>query len=103
MKSNRVRITAVIIAFNEERDIGNALKSVDWCDEIVVVDSGSSDKTKDICQQFGCKVFDKEFEGFGEQKQFAVDRACNDWVLSIDADEVISPELRAEIVSALND
>src|SRR5882724_878871 len=102
MNSNRIGISAVIIALNEERDIENSLKSVQWCDEIIVVDSGSTDGTLKICRDFGCKVFEREFNGFGEQKQFAVDRAENDWVLSIDADEVITAELRNEILSGLN-
>jgi len=67
-------------ALNEERDIENTLKSVQWCDEIIVVDSGSTDGTLKICRDFGCKVFEREFNGFGEQKQFAVERAENDWV-----------------------
>jgi len=103
MKSKRNRISAVIIALNEERDIENALKSVAWCDEIIVVDSGSTDGTLKICREFGCRVFNRDFNGFGEQKQFAVDQASSDWVLSIDADEVISPELRDEILSVVND
>ena len=103
MNSKRIRISAVIIALNEERDIENALRSVAWCDEIIVVDSGSTDGTLKICREFGCRVFSRDFNGFGEQKQFAVDQASSDWVLSIDADEVISPELKNEILSVLND
>jgi glycosyltransferase involved in cell wall biosynthesis len=102
MNSNRIGISAVIIALNEERDIESCLRSVDWCDEIIVVDGGSTDGTLKICRDFGCKVFEREFNGFGEQKQYAVDLAENDWVLSIDADEVVSPALQREILSVLN-
>ncbi|HZS45043.1 MAG TPA: glycosyltransferase family 2 protein [Blastocatellia bacterium] len=98
---SKARISAVIIALNEERDIRRALASVEWCDEIIVVDSGSTDQTVAICEEFGAKVFHRYFTGYGEQKRFAVERAANDWILSIDADEVIPDDLRYEIQSAL--
>src|SRR5262249_10500727 len=98
---SEIKVSAVIIALNEERDIQRALKSVEWCDEIIVVDSGSTDRTVDICMKFGANVFHKDFVGYGEQKQFAVDQATNDWILSIDADEVIPPDLRDEIQISL--
>lgn len=91
------KISCVIITFNEEENIRKALNSVKWCDDIVVVDSGSKDKTIEICEEYNCRIYEKEFNGYGEQKRFAVSLASNDWILSIDADEVVSDELCDEI------
>jgi glycosyltransferase involved in cell wall biosynthesis len=94
------RLSAVIIAFNEENNIRRCLVSLQGvADEIVVVDSNSTDRTAEICSSFGCRIFQREFTGYSEQKQFAVDVASSDWVLSIDADEEITPELKEEIRS----
>jgi glycosyltransferase involved in cell wall biosynthesis len=93
------KISAVIIAKNEEHSIGRTLASLDFCDEVIVVDSGSMDSTLSICEKFNCKVFTRAFDGYGPQKQFAVSKANNDWVLSIDADEVVSDGLKKEIVN----
>ncbi|MEJ2196144.1 MAG: glycosyltransferase family 2 protein [Ignavibacteriaceae bacterium] len=92
-----VKISCVIITLNEEENIRRSLTAVNWCDEIIVVDSGSTDKTVDICKESGCKVYHKDFDGYGEQKRYAVSLAKNDWVLNIDADEVVSNELKTEI------
>jgi glycosyltransferase involved in cell wall biosynthesis len=97
------KISCVIITFNEEENIRRALNSVKWCDEIVVVDSGSTDKTIEICEEFNCRIYKKEFNGYGEQKRYAVSLAANDWILSIDADEVVSDELCDEIRNIFND
>jgi len=91
------KISCVIITFNEEENIRRTLNSVKWCDEIVVVDSGSKDKTIKICEENNCRIYKKEFNGYGEQKKYAVSLAKNDWILSIDADEVVSDELYNEI------
>lgn len=96
----KIKISCVIITFNEEENISRSLESVAWCDEIVVVDSGSIDRTLDICKEFDCKIFHNEFEGYGEQKRYAVSKANNDWILSIDADEVVTEELCKEIESS---
>jgi glycosyltransferase involved in cell wall biosynthesis len=96
------KVSAVIIAFNEEADIARALKSVRWCDEIVVVDSGSTDRTIEICKAYGCRVLHREFAGYGEQKAFAVKHATNDWVFVVDADEEVSPALQHEILTSLD-
>ena len=90
-------ISAVIITHNEERIIRRTLSRLYWCDEIVIVDSFSTDDTVAICQEFGCRIFFKKFEGYGLQKRYAVSLTRNDWVLSLDADEVLSPELVCEI------
>ena len=88
------RLSAVIITFNEEQNIARCLASVrDLADEIVVVDSHSADRTTEICHAFGCRVILREFSGYSAQKQFAVDSASFDWVLSVDADEATTPEL----------
>jgi glycosyltransferase involved in cell wall biosynthesis len=96
------KISAVLITFNEEADIARALRSVSWCDEIVVVDSGSTDRTVAICKEHGCRVLHREFSGYGEQKAFAVQQATNDWVFVVDADEEVSPGLQDEILRGLD-
>ncbi len=93
-----MQISAVIIAFNEEDKIAEAIKSVAWADEILVVDSESTDRTREISERLGAKVFVKKWEGFSKQKQFAADRAAHDWVFSLDADERVSEKLKEEIL-----
>ncbi|MBL7138916.1 MAG: glycosyltransferase family 2 protein [Bacteroidales bacterium] len=91
-------ISVVIITLNEEQNILHCLESVkELASEIVVVDSMSTDTTAEICRSFGCRVISREFDGYGTQKQFAVDQATNDWILSLDADEVVTFELKEEI------
>jgi (heptosyl)LPS beta-1,4-glucosyltransferase len=90
-------ISAVVIAFNEEQRIAPCLESLAWADEIVVVDSGSTDATRDISRRYTDKVFDIPWGGFGPQKQAAVDRASHDVVLNVDCDERVTPELAGEI------
>jgi glycosyltransferase involved in cell wall biosynthesis len=90
-------ISATLITFNEERNIAEALQSVSWADEIVVVDSGSSDATLDICRRFTDKIFHRNWTGYVDQKNCAVERARNDWIISLDADERLSSELQVEI------
>lgn len=97
-----VKISAVIIAFNEEEKIAEAVKSVLWADEVLVVDSESSDKTREIAEQNGAKVIIQKWLGFSKQKQFAVDSAENDWIFSLDADEKVSEELKKEIENLKN-
>lgn len=94
-----LKVSAVIITLNEERIIQKTLSQLHWCDEIIIVDSYSTDNTVAICKQFGCIVYARPFEGYGSQKQFAVSMANNDWVLCIDADEVLTDELVQEITS----
>ena len=94
-------LTVIIITKNEESHIAQCLESVKWADKIIVLDSGSSDKTVEICKQFTSHVFETDWQGFGIQKQRALEKATGNWVLSIDADETISPQLRAEIEVAM--
>lgn len=91
------KISAVIITRNEERNIKRCLSSIDWVDEIVVVDSGSTDDTKKIASEFTQRVFDIKWEGFGKAKNFAKDKASYQWILSVDADEIITQDLKEEI------
>ncbi len=97
-----IKLSLIIIAKNEESQISKFLESVKWVDEIIVLDSGSTDKTVSICKEFTPHVFETDWQGFGIQKQRALEKATGDWVLSMDADEIISPQLRAEIEHAIN-
>lgn len=97
------KLSVFIITYNEERILDKCLNKLSWVDEIVVVDSGSTDATLDICKKYRVKVFHKDFEGFGAQKQFALEKTAHDWVLSLDADEILSDELIAEIQETLAD
>ncbi len=91
-------LSAVIIAQDEERTIARVLSAVkDLVSEIVLVDSGSSDRTKEIAGDFGARVIHQDWLGYAAQKNFALEQACGDWVLSLDADEIVTPELAAEI------
>jgi glycosyltransferase involved in cell wall biosynthesis len=97
-----VRLSVVVITHNEEAAVGRTLKSVQGLvraldGEIVVVDSGSIDRTVEIARGCGAQVFSEEWKGFAAQKNSAIARASGDWVLSLDADEEVSPELSAEI------
>lgn len=95
------RLSAIIITRNEADNIAACLESVAFCDERIVVDCGSSDDTCTIAARAGARVEVHAFEGFGPQKNFALSLATGDWVLSIDADERVSPALAAEIRAAI--
>jgi len=97
-------LSVIIIAKDAEATIRRCLESVAWADEIVVVECGSSDRTAEICRELGAKVHQTpDWPGFGPQKNRALERAARDWVLSLDADEWLSPELRAEIERPIAD
>ena len=97
-----MNLSLVMIAKNEEKNIAKSLKSVkDFANEIIVVDSGSTDKTVEIAQSCGAKVFKRTFDSFSKQKNYALSLACNEWVLHLDADEVLSEELKKEIKQTL--
>jgi glycosyltransferase involved in cell wall biosynthesis len=97
----RPRISAVVICGNEEANIADCLESVRWCDEIVVVDSMSSDRTPDIARRYTGRVIQRPWPGYVAQKNFALEQATCDWILSLDADERCTPELKAAIEIAL--
>jgi len=98
----KTKLSVAIICKNEESRIKRCLESVSWVDEIVVVDSGSTDKTLEIVSEFTDKIFiNADWPGFGLQKRLAVDKATNNWVLALDSDEVVSEELKNEIVKCL--
>jgi glycosyltransferase involved in cell wall biosynthesis len=91
------KLSVAIITYNEETNIRRTLESVTWADEIVVVDSGSTDRTVAICREYTDRVFRQDWLGFAKQKNFAIDKTSGDWVLSLDADEPIEPALADEI------
>src|SRR5271166_4497708 len=97
-----MQLSVVIITFNEEANIGRTLASVqplviEGKGEIIVVDSGSTDRTVEIAKSFGARVFAEEWKGYAAQKNSAIDKASGDWILSLDADEEVSPELLQEV------
>ena len=93
-----MKISATIIALNEERNLPRALDSLDCVDEVVVVDSGSADRTREVARRHGARVTENPWPGYAAQKNLAAARAAHDWILSIDADEALSEQLSAEIM-----
>ncbi|MCM2277703.1 MAG: glycosyltransferase family 2 protein [Oligoflexia bacterium] len=96
-------LSVTIITLNEEENIGRAIRSVSFADEVVVVDSGSQDQTVEIARGLGARVIHNPWPGYGAQKNFAQRNARNDWILNLDADEEVPPELAAELAAALRD
>lgn len=92
-----MKISAAIITYNEERNIARAIESLRCCDEIVVIDSGSNDRTVELARNHGARVVETHWRGFADQKNFASQTCEHDWVLSIDADEALSETLEGEI------
>lgn len=90
-------ISVVIIAFNEAKNLPRTLAALTWADEILLVDSDSTDDTVAIARAAGARVINQPFLGYGPQKAFAVNHASHNWVFVVDADEVVSPELAAEV------
>lgn len=97
---NKNKISVTIITGNEEENIRECLESVKWADEIIVVDSESSDRTVEIAKEFTENVFIHKWEGYAAQKSFALSKASNQWILSLDADERVTPGLSEEILAA---
>jgi glycosyltransferase involved in cell wall biosynthesis len=98
--SERLPISAFIIAVNEADRIGAAIESVRaWVDEVVIIDSGSSDNTVAVCESYGARVVYNAWQGYGQQKRFGEEQCRHHWILNIDADEVVSATLRQKIQS----
>jgi glycosyltransferase involved in cell wall biosynthesis len=97
----RKTLSVAMIAMNEEANLPRTLESVRWADEIIVVDSGSKDRTLEIAESFGAKTSYHDFGGHGEQKNVALDLCTSDWILLLDADEVLTPGLQDEIREVL--
>lgn len=95
------KLSVVIITKNEERNIADCLETVKWADEIVIVDSLSTDRTVEIAKKYTDKIFLRQFTNYGDQKNFGTEQASNLWILSIDADERISLLLKNEILNAI--
>ena len=94
-------LSVTIVTFNEEENLARTLASVAWADEILVVDSGSTDRTVEIARSFNATVLERPWPGFAEQKNFALAQCSGEWILSLDADEELSPELQREIRQTL--
>ncbi len=92
-----MQLSVVLITLNSETSLAKTLEAVKWADEIVLVDSGSTDGTLEIARQFKAKIVYRAFDGYGSQKNFATEQASNDWILSLDDDEILMPELQQEI------
>jgi glycosyltransferase involved in cell wall biosynthesis len=97
----RPTISAIVVCFNVEHNIQTCLESLGWCDEIVVVDSFSTDRTVEICRQYTERVIQRPWAGYRDQKAFAHSQATGTWVILVDSDERVTPELRSEIAAAL--
>ena len=94
-----MKISAVIVSLNEERNIARAIESLRCADEILVVDSGSKDRTREIAARLGARVMEEPWRGYAAQKNFAAHAAAYDWILSIDADEALNEELEGEVLA----
>lgn len=92
-----MKISATIIVYNEEGNIAEVCESLDWADEIVIVDSDSTDRTVEIAKKYTDKIFNREFRGYKDKHEFADSKTTGDWIFWIDADERVSPQLRASI------
>lgn len=103
MKNVPANLSVIVITHNEEHNIVNCLQSVSWADEIIIVDSQSTDRTVELARQFTQKIFITEWKGFTAAKNFALQKVSNEWVLSLDADERVTPELSFEIYRVITD
>ncbi len=97
----RKKVSAFVICYNEEEEIEQCLETLRFCDEVVVIDSYSTDRTVEICESFGAKVIQRDWPGYREQKAFGLASTTYDWVVNIDADERVSKELQASILKIL--
>lgn len=97
------KVSAAVISFNEENKIADCLKSVSWADEMLVVDSRSTDRTREIARSLGARVIERDWPGYVNQVNFALESAEHEWVVCIDADERVSEKLKEEIGNILSD
>ncbi len=97
MNTPTYNISVIVITHNEENNIANCLSTVDWAGEIILVDSLSTDRTVELAKRYTQNIFIKKWEGYGAAKNFAIDQARFDWILSLDADERVTPELALEV------
>jgi glycosyltransferase involved in cell wall biosynthesis len=95
-------LSVAIVTLNEEETLARTLASVAWAEEILIVDSGSTDRTAEIARSFGARVIEREWPGFATQKNFAIEQCSGTWVLSLDADEELTPDLQQEIRALLS-
>jgi glycosyltransferase involved in cell wall biosynthesis len=96
----KLPISLVVVTFNEEKNIERCLRAANFCEELLVIDSGSTDKTIEIAESLGARVLHRDWTGYGNQKNFGTNTASQNWVLCIDADEVVTSELRNSIIEA---
>lgn len=98
-----MKLSAAIMTFNEEKNLDRTLKALaDICDEIVIVDSGSTDGTKDVAKKYGARFIHQPWLGYGRQRNVAIEQCNGKWILAVDADEELSPELREKIKEIIN-
>lgn len=93
MEKYSQKISAAVLTYNSEKHIENVLCNLKWCDEIIILDSFSTDKTLEICEKFTNKIYQNKFKSFGEQKQLLTSKCSNKWILSVDSDEILDKEL----------
>ncbi len=101
--ASRHTLSFALLSFNEEANIERTLRSIVWADEIILVDSGSTDRTVEIAQRYGAQVFTEPWKGYGGQMNSAIEKCNSDWTFSLDADEEITAELAAELQQLLAD
>ncbi len=101
--NDKLPISLVVITFNEERNLERCLRAADFCSEIVVVDSGSTDRTLEIAAGHSARILQRAWTGYRDQKNYGTEAASQEWVLCIDADEVVSPELRQSIMNTFRE
>src|SRR5229473_101419 len=97
-----MKISATIIVRNEEDNIADVCETISWADEIVIIDSDSTDRTIEIARRFTNKIFNREFNGYRDKHEYADAQTSGDWIFWIDADERVTPELRDTILSLKN-
>ena len=98
-----MKLSAAIMTFNEERNLERTLKALaDICDEIVIVDSGSTDGTKEVAEKYRAKFIHQPWLGYGKQRNAAIENCNGKWILAVDADEELSPELKQRVIEIVN-